>query len=76
MEGLGLEYDIFSKVKVACCGRHPLYSFLAGKLGRCRWNYTKYLIDKKGVPRMRFGLTRPPIDMVKDIERLLTEPYR
>merc|ERR1711879_483855 len=48
VDSFDVNYDIFAKVKVVCCGRHPLFSFLARKLGSCRWNFTKYLIDKKG----------------------------
>ena len=76
VETFDVTYDVFAKVRVACCGRDALFTFLAQKLGRCRWNFTKYLIDKKGVPRMRFGLKRPPVDMIKDIERLLNESSR
>ena len=76
VQSFDVTYDLFAKVKVTCCGQHPLFSFLSHKLGRCYWNFTKYLIDRKGVPRMKFGLKRPPVDMVKDIERLLEEGSR
>ncbi|XP_063710492.1 phospholipid hydroperoxide glutathione peroxidase GPX4-like [Symsagittifera roscoffensis] len=73
IKSFNVTYDIFAKVKVSCCGQHPLFSFLGRHLGNCKWNFTKYLVDKKGVPRMRFGLSNPPVDMVKDIERMMSE---
>lgn len=76
MEHGGERFDIFSKVSVdvgsKCC--LPLYKYLANKVkhggkAALAWNYTKFLINKKGVPVKRF---EPGKDVnVKDVEKQL-----
>jgi glutathione peroxidase len=56
---------------------HPIFKFLKSKLGggifgsKIKWNFTKFLINNKGVPKKRFGPTTIPKDLEKDIEKLL-----
>ncbi|WP_309087168.1 glutathione peroxidase [Domibacillus sp.] len=47
--------------------KHPEYLFGDA----VRWNFTKFLIDKKGTVLKRYEATTDPIDMEKDIELLL-----
>jgi glutathione peroxidase len=46
---------------------------LPGVLGSqaIKWNFTKFLIDKAGVPVKRYAPMTPPGDLGDDIEALL-----
>ena len=75
------EYDvtfpIFSKIDVNGQGAHPLYRFLEdqrpGVLGtkRIKWNFTKFLVDRRGNPIRRYSPRNKPESIGPDIERLL-----
>ncbi len=70
-------FPIFSKINVNGDESIALYSFLKeslpGILGSkaIKWNFTKFLIDRNGVPRTRYAPTDKPLDIVKDIKVLL-----
>lgn len=69
----GAEFDLFSKIDVNGNTAHPLYKFLkkaqGGTFGdSIKWNFTKFLCDKQGVPVKRYGPTTDPLSAVKDIE--------
>ncbi len=57
----GVTFPLFAKVDVNGDGAHPLYQFLKkekkGIAGSesIKWNFTKFLIDKKGEVVARFG---------------------
>jgi glutathione peroxidase len=69
---------MFAKVDVN--GRHaaPLFRYLRttarGMLGttRIKWNFTKFLVGRDGVPVKRFGPTVEPEKMGPEILKLLT----
>lgn len=68
--------DVFKKCNVNGDDAIPLYKYLKHKLGgtltnSIKWNFTKFLIDKKGQPIERFGPTTDPMDIGKQIEKLL-----
>ncbi|XP_053956032.1 uncharacterized protein LOC129241502 isoform X3 [Anastrepha obliqua] len=68
--------DVFQKVDVNGSGAAPLYQYLkhkqTGTLGSAiKWNFTKFLVDKDGIPVNRYAPTTDPIDISKDIEKLL-----
>lgn len=68
--------DVFKKIDVNGDKADPLYKFLkakqTGTLGSAiKWNFTKFLVDKNGVPVKRYAPTTDPIDIAKDIEKLL-----
>lgn len=50
----GVEFDMFQKVKVKGKDKHPVYDFLTQKdkngvlNSTVKWNFQKYLLDKKG----------------------------
>ena len=73
----GVSFPMFEKIKVNGSSAHPLFKFLKSKLGggifgsKIKWNFTKFLINKNGVPKKRFGPTTIPKDLEKDIEKLL-----
>lgn len=76
-----LTYDVsfpmFQKVDVNGENAHPLYKFLKkeekGILGTeaIKWNFTKFLIDKKGNVVDRYAPQTKPEDLSKDIEKVL-----
>jgi glutathione peroxidase len=53
-----LSFDLFSKIAVKGDAIHPLYQHLtkdSGFPGDIPWNFTKFLVDKKGKVVGRFG---------------------
>jgi len=70
---------MFSKIDVNGDNTHPIYEYLknelpGGLLGKnIKWNFAKFLIDRKGKPVKRFAPTIKPEKLVKDIEKLLKE---
>jgi glutathione peroxidase len=70
-------FPIFSKIEVNGANAHPLYVWLkaqkgGGLLGSgIKWNFTKFLIDRKGGVVSRFPPTTKPESLVKDVEALL-----
>lgn len=68
--------DVFQKIDVNGSGTAPLYQFLKAKQGgtlgsAIKWNFTKFLVNKEGVPVNRYAPTTDPMDIAKDIEKLL-----
>jgi glutathione peroxidase len=76
-----LTYDVtfpmFEKVEVNGPAAHPLYEYLTrqkrGVLGTraIKWNFTKFLIDREGRVRRRYGPTTKPEAIARAIEALL-----
>lgn len=75
----GVTFPMFSKISVKGDDQHPLYRFLASDTtnpefaGDVKWNFTKYLIDRKGAIIGRFGSSTKPLsdELVKAIESAL-----
>ena len=70
----GVTFPMFAKVKVNGKEAHPLFvwlkEWLKGPLGgRVEWNFTKFVIDRAGVPVRRFG----PRDTPQMMEQYLIE---
>jgi len=72
-------FPLFGKIKVNGDNTHPLYTFLKSKatgfLGSesIKWNFTKFLIDKKGNVVDRYGSVTKPRKIAKAIEALLKQ---
>jgi glutathione peroxidase len=76
-----LTYDVsfpmMAKIDVNGPGAHPLYAYLKhqkkGLLGSegIKWNFTKFLVDRKGAVEARFAPTDKPESLKSAIERLL-----
>lgn len=76
-----LNYDVtfplFKKVEVNGEHTDPLYVFLKeslpGILGSkaIKWNFTKFLVDKNGIPHSRYAPTDKPKDILKVIKEIL-----
>lgn len=73
----GVNFDMFAKIDVNGENEDPLYTYLkkeaSGVLGTqsIKWNFTKFLINKKGDVIDRFGSTTKPEDIENDILKLL-----
>lgn len=75
----GVEFPMFSKVRVLGADAHPVYAYLTSLPkpigGPVEWNFQKYLVDRKGNVVARFASETEPNDpeLVAAIERLLSE---
>jgi glutathione peroxidase len=76
-----LNYDVtfpmFAKIEVNGRGAHPLFHFLEkarrGVLGTpwIKWNFTKFLVGRDGLPISRYAPSLKPEKIAPDIERAL-----
>lgn len=73
----GVSFPIMQKIDVNGDKTDPVYQYLkkqkSGILGltRVKWNFEKFLIDKKGNVVERYGSTTKPSSMASTIEKLL-----
>ncbi|CAH0714980.1 unnamed protein product, partial [Brenthis ino] len=63
-----VKFDVFEKIEVNGENAHPLWKFLkrtqSGSLGDfIKWNFSKFIVDREGVPVERFGPNVNPIDL-------------
>jgi glutathione peroxidase len=76
----GVEFPMFSKVRVLGSDAHPVYAYLTSRPkpigGPVEWNFQKYLVDRNGNVVARFESETEPQDpaLVAAVERLLSEP--
>jgi len=69
-----VKFDMFSKINVNGDGAHPLYKWLKNQKGgilgidAIKWNFTKFLVDKNGVPVKRYAPNVDPKDIEPDIK--------
>jgi len=64
MTKYALSFDLYSKIVVKGDGIHPLYAYLtkdSGFPGDIPWNFSKFLVDKKGKVVARFGPDANPV---------------
>jgi glutathione peroxidase len=77
----GVKFPVFDKIMVRGAHAHPLYQFLSEKKQNAklnsvpRWNFHKYLINKKGeLEDYFFPFTKPLSSKIKKkVQRLLDE---
>ena len=73
----GVSFPLFEKVDVNGINAHPLFKYLTkampGILGTegIKWNFTKFLVDRKGNVVKRYPSMTKPEDLEKEIEALL-----
>jgi len=72
----GATFPIFEKIHVNGKKSHPVYNFLRSKIGgimgsSIKWNFTKFLCDKNGVPVQRYAPPTKPYDIKKEIMELM-----
>ncbi|XVE71275.1 hypothetical protein DITRI_Ditri10aG0138000 [Diplodiscus trichospermus] len=70
------EFPIFDKVDVNGPNTAPVYQFLKSSTGgflsdRIKWNFEKFLVDKNGKVVQRYPPTTSPLQIEKDIQKLL-----
>ena len=73
-----VEFPLFSKIEVNGEGAHPLYKFLKSQKGgllshSIKWNFTKFLVDKRGKVVERYAPMTPPERIAGDIEKQLAK---
>lgn len=74
-----VKFPLFAKIDVNGPSTHPLYVFLKaakpGFLGTksIKWNFTKFLIGRRGEVVERYGSTVKPQKIEADISRALSE---
>lgn len=75
----GVSFPVFAKIEVNGPQTHPLYAFLKRQrpgilgTGRIKWNFTKFLVDRRGRVTRRFAPSKKPEALAGEIERLLNE---
>ena len=73
----GVDFPMFEKLHVRGRKQHPLYKYLIqgdGKKefeGKIKWNFTKFLFDRKGQMAGRFDSATKPEDLEERILQLL-----
>ena len=72
-----VSFPLFAKIDVNGAKAHPLYQFLkkeaAGVLGTeaVKWNFTKFLVDRKGKVVRRYAPSDKPEKLEEEIAALL-----
>ena len=71
-------FDLFSKISVKGDDQHPLYRYLTNDTpfrGDVKWNFQKYLVDRKGNIVAMFPSKVKPTDkeFVEEVETLLNQ---
>lgn len=73
----GVTFLLSEKILVNGTDTHPLFAYLKKELpggifgGSIKWNFTKFLITREGVPYKRYSPLTKPVDIEKDIIELL-----
>lgn len=71
----GVQFDVFQKIHVSGKTAHPLFKYLtqtspAGNNQSVKWNFEKFLVDRKGKVHARFGSGTEPGS--KEIEQAIS----
>ena len=70
-------FPLFGKINVNGSDADPLYKFLKReargvlRTERIKWNFTKFLVDSRGMVRKRYAPTTKPASIENDIAALL-----
>jgi len=75
-ENKNANFDMFSKIHVNGAGTHPLYIYLKHKqsglfTNDIKWNFSKFLCNREGIPVKRYSPTDAPINAESDIKEEL-----
>ncbi len=74
----GVTFLLSEKINVNGGNTHPIFAYLKKELrggifsSRIKWNFTKFLIDRKGIPYKRYAPTVTPLTFEVDIAKLLS----
>ncbi|XP_045476139.1 probable phospholipid hydroperoxide glutathione peroxidase [Harmonia axyridis] len=76
----GVKFDMFDKINVNGKNASPLWQFLKEKLSEVtsgkatgkdiKWNFTKFIVNKDGVPVERYASSTKPLTLVESLEKL------
>ncbi|XP_024085862.1 probable phospholipid hydroperoxide glutathione peroxidase isoform X2 [Cimex lectularius] len=71
-------FDFFEKIDVNGKNASPLWEYLKSKEGgfitnSIKWNFTKFIVNHKGIPVERHGPTTAPSKLKSSIEKYLHE---
>jgi len=74
----GVTFPLFAKIDVRGKNAHPLFKYLVEQapgafFSPIKWNFTKFLVDRKGAVIRRFAPSTPPEKLETDIIKLLAE---
>ena len=74
----GVTFDMFSKISVKGSDQHPLYTFITNDPaveGAVKWNFQKYLVDRKGKLVAKYMSAVEPLDeeVTAKVEALLAQ---
>ncbi|CAH2788580.1 MAG: Glutathione peroxidase (EC @ Thioredoxin peroxidase (EC [uncultured Caballeronia sp.] len=76
-KNFGVTFPMFAKIEVNGANAHPLYKYLKDKepgllgIEAIKWNFTKFLVDRKGNVVKRYAPQTKPEAITEDIEKLL-----
>jgi len=75
-ERFGVTFPMFDKIDVNGSNTHPIFVFLKSTLGGTlgslvKWNFTKFLVDRNGIPFQRYGPKTNPLEFEDSIKKLL-----
>ena len=79
VKNYGVSFPMHQKIDVNGSGAHPLFDYLKkeakGALGtsRIKWNFTKFLVDRRGQVRARFAPSTDPLSFISAIKDCLRE---
>ena len=68
----------FAKIEVNGDNAEPLYEYLKSQqkgilTGNIKWNFTKFLVNRRGIITNRYASNEKPENLTKEIENLLEE---
>ncbi|KAK9887776.1 hypothetical protein WA026_000091 [Henosepilachna vigintioctopunctata] len=79
-ENKGVKFDMFDKINVNGKNADPLWVYLKDTLpevtsGKAtgkdiKWNFTKFIINKEGIPVERYASSTKPLTLVDSLEKL------
>jgi len=79
VQGYNVKFQLFEKINVNGDDAHIVFRFLKAQLGglmgsSIKWNFTKFLCDRNGLPVKRFGPPVNPLAIEDEIVELLNQP--
>jgi len=77
-EKYNVTFPILDKIDVNGTNAHPIFLFLRAKLtgtlgSSVKWNFTKFLCNRQGIPKLRYSPPTKPLSFEADIIKLLDE---
>ena len=74
-----VDFPLFAKTRIRGNHKHPLYRYLTERSshpGEVRWNFEKYLVDRRGKVLARYYSSVLPLseEIISDVERALAIP--